>query len=107
MSSLPVTSSATYLDATVVVPQGKYHSPAAVGVSYRAEALFRLELEHGPNYLTVRDPKTGIFGQGEDVLAALQDFMRAAAEHRDVLERQPTLSEDLAAQLKYLRARVP
>jgi hypothetical protein len=67
---------------------------------------FSLELRRGDGYWTVTDGPTGIFGQGSDVLAAIRDFSSAVAEHLDVLERQRELSEELAWQLDYLRARV-
>lgn len=54
---------------------------------------------------TVRDIATGIFGSGSSEAEALRDFYSALFEHRDVLERQSELSDDLAAQLAYLRFR--
>ena len=54
----------------------------------------------------VHDRVTGIHGAGETPSEALGDFQRAAIEHLDVLERQDALSEDLQAQLLYLRERV-
>jgi hypothetical protein len=67
---------------------------------------FSIRFERGDGYWVVTDRPTGIFGQGEDVLAAVQDFQAAASEHLDVLERQAALSEELTWQLEYLRARV-
>lgn len=67
---------------------------------------FSIRFERGDGYWVVTDRPTGIFGQGEDVLAAVQDFQAAVSEHLDVLERQAALSEELAWQLEYLRARV-
>lgn len=55
---------------------------------------------------TVRDLHTGIFGAGDDVDTATDDFHLALREHLDVLERQPDLSEGLEAQLRYLRDRI-
>jgi hypothetical protein len=52
---------------------------------------------------TIRDVETGIFGAGATDADALRDFFAALDEHRDVLERQPALSAELAAQLEYLR----
>lgn len=54
----------------------------------------------------VTDRPSGIHGYGEDVVAALNDFMAAAREHLDVLERQEALSDDLIVQRDYLRARI-
>jgi hypothetical protein len=67
---------------------------------------FHLQVQRGEGYFTVTDEPTGIYGQGEDVSAAIRDFLTAVSEHLDVLERQPALSEELAWQLDYLRARV-
>jgi hypothetical protein len=50
--------------------------------------------------------ETGIFGHGDDALGAIRDFQAAIVEHLDVLERRPALSNELAWQLDYLRARV-
>lgn len=67
---------------------------------------FNIRFERGDGYWIVTDRPTGIFGQGEDALAAVQDFQTAVSEYLDVLERQPELSEELAWQLDYLRSRV-
>jgi hypothetical protein len=63
-------------------------------------------IEETDGVWTVRDLETGIFGSGDSELEALRDFRVALDEHRDVLERQPVLSDDLAAQLAYLRFRL-
>ena len=52
---------------------------------------------------TVTDTETGIFGVGSNEESALRDYFAALVEHRDVLASQPSLSEDLQAQLRYLR----
>lgn len=57
-------------------------------------------------YWIVRDTETGIFGHGDDLPAAVADFHIAAAQHLDVLEREPALSEELSRQREYLRARI-
>jgi hypothetical protein len=62
-----------------------------------------LEISESEGVWTVRDRETGIYGAGSTDAEALRDFRLALAEHRDVLERQPALSSDLAAQLEYLR----
>ncbi len=67
---------------------------------------FELQIERGDGYCTVTDGPTGIFGQGENAAAAIRDFFVAVSEHLDVLERQSALSEELAWQLEYLRARL-
>jgi hypothetical protein len=54
----------------------------------------------------VADQETGIYGAGASPSEALDDFLRAVKEHLDVLERQELLSDDLTAQLRYLRERV-
>lgn len=47
---------------------------------------------------------TGIFGSGQDPNEAFRDLFAALHEHRDVLERQESLSPGLQEQLEYLRA---
>jgi hypothetical protein len=72
----------------------------------RARPGFHLAVEHDADCWIVTDPETGVHGAGESPSDALADFLRAASEHVDVLERQPALSDDLAAQLRYLRDRI-
>jgi hypothetical protein len=63
-------------------------------------------VEEHDGHWTVRNPETGIFGSGPDRDAAVEDFERALREHLDVLGRQAELSDDLTAQLVYLRQRL-
>lgn len=86
-----------------------YRHPHTAYPSYRITPApsFSFELERGNGYWIVRDSETGIYGTAEDVLGALKDFFRAAAQHLDVLKRQEALSDELSWQLAYLRARVP
>lgn len=63
-------------------------------------------LEEHVGYWTIRDGFTGIFGSGATPEAAYEDFQRALREHLDVLSRQDVLSDDLSAQLAYLRHRL-
>jgi hypothetical protein len=65
-----------------------------------------LTYDEPQNRWTVAERETGIFGQGDTPSAAIADFQRAVLEHLDVLERQPALSDELAAQLEYLRERI-
>src|SRR5437879_532405 len=65
----------------------------------------RVELDG--DYLVASDTTTGIFGVGETLADTFSDLARALGEHRDLLERQPQLSPGLAAQLEYLRRRLP
>lgn len=68
---------------------------------------FAYEFQHDPSgYWTVLDRETGIFGHGEEFLDALRDFHLAVVQHLDVLEQESELSEELAWQLDYLRARI-
>lgn len=60
--------------------------------------------EHSDTGFVTSDLVTGIFGFGEDLNAAIVDLAAALQEHRDVLERQDSLSPDLQEQLNYLRA---
>jgi hypothetical protein len=63
-------------------------------------------LEEHDGVWILRDVETGIFGSGPDPDGANQDFQAALREHRDVLESQAALSDDLQAQLQYLRRRL-
>jgi hypothetical protein len=92
-------------------------SPSGTSVRYVASSLppsyrisvsptFEVTLHRGDGYWTVTDARTGIYGQGDDISAAIRDFLAAVSEHLDTLERQPSLSEELAWQLSYLRERV-
>jgi hypothetical protein len=92
-------------------------SPSGTTVRYVGSSLppsytisvspaFELTLHRGDGYWTVTDAPTGIYGQGDDISAAIRDFLAAVAEHLDTLERQTSLSEVLAWQLAYLRERV-
>lgn len=85
-----------------------YPYPEVSYASYRIipGPSFDLKLERGDGYWTVRDVETGIYGDAEDVLGALQDFYRAAEQHLSVLERQDALSKELSWQLEYLRVRI-
>src|SRR5437868_2242029 len=101
---MAVTASAS---AEVVVDSGAsvaYARRESSEASYAIPARpgFMLRVQHEAGLWTVVDRETGIFGSGENLSDAIGDFRRAAAEHLDVLERQPSLSEDLAAQLAYL-----
>jgi hypothetical protein len=69
-------------------------------------ASFNLELRRGDGYWIVRDTQTGIFGEAETIQEAIDDFYLAAAQQLHVLERQPTLSEELSWQREYLRSRI-
>jgi predicted RNase H-like HicB family nuclease len=73
---------------------------------FQGSPQFRVEVEREDQVWIVHDRVTGIHGAGETPSEALGDFQRAAMEHLDVLERQDALSEDLQAQLLYLRERV-
>ena len=72
----------------------------------RGRKRFQLQRQREGDTFLVTDLPTGIFGSGSDLNAAIRDFYVAAAEHLDVLERQDELSDELAAQREYLRARV-
>ena len=79
----------------------------STGVSYVAGGRsFFLDQQHVGGRWIVRDVPTGIFGQGDNLEDAAKDFGRAVREHLDVLNRQGILSDDLARQREYLRARL-
>jgi|SRR5215211_5745554 len=95
--------------ATELVGQSEYgETSAATGIEYTipGRPTFALELRRAGTAWTVEDMATGIHGAGETPTDALDDFRAAASEHRDVLERQDALAEDLARQLEYLRVRL-
>lgn len=78
---------------------------AAGQSSHLTFSVQELAEEHEGGW-TVRDIETGIFGTGSDMDAAVEDFSLALREHLDVLERQSALSEELEAQIRYLRRRL-
>jgi hypothetical protein len=62
-----------------------------------------VRIERAPaGYFTVVEAHTGIFGQGDSYIAAIDDFQVALREHCDVLSAQDRLSAELADQLEYL-----
>src|SRR5215207_2387055 len=73
-------------------------------ITYRITPQPGLQLrwQRAGDAYTVCEHRTGIFGHGPDLPAALDDLRQALAEHCDVLERQDALSDELAAQLEYL-----
>jgi hypothetical protein len=78
------------------------------GTSYsvRPPPAFQIVVEHGDGYTIIREANTGIFGSAPDIAEAFRDLRQAIAEHLDVLQRQPALSDELQWQLKYMQARV-
>jgi hypothetical protein len=102
------TASATSEVVTRIVGSDRYAPPERPHFSYAIPARpgFDLSIEHARGRWTVVDRETGVFGVGDDPSAAIRDFLRAVAEHVDLLERQDSLSDELEAQLIYLRARL-
>jgi hypothetical protein len=86
--------------------QEAIHTHAAVSeFDYKVFARpSRWKWRHSESGYVTADLVTGIFGFGEDLNAAIVDLAAALQEHRDVLERQDSLSPDLQDQLNYLRA---
>ena len=74
--------------------------------SIRSGPSLNVRLQRENDHWIALEVETGIFGYGDDPLGAVDDFQTAIVEHLDVLERRPALSDDLAWQLDYLRARV-
>jgi hypothetical protein len=84
-----------------------YSVHRSVGFSYLAGGrAFFLDRQRAGDAWIVRDIPTGIFGQGGTFEDAAEDFGRAVREHLDVLNRQDALSDELARQRDYLRARL-
>lgn len=107
-TDLPAEQSAPIISSPRGIPYRVTYvrSSAQPSYSVRVSPSFEVRFRRGDGYWTVTDAPTGIFGQGEDPSAAIRDFLAAVAEHLDTLERQTSLSEELAWQLAYLRARV-
>lgn len=106
---MTITASATDRDLVGAVDGASYGTPAADGpgsYTVRPSPAFDLDVERNGETWSVLDRETGIHGAGDTPTEALADFRRAAVEHLDVLERQDSLSNDLLAQLAYLRERV-
>lgn len=86
-----------------------YQRAAWSGMTYRLTPLpaLRVVVEHLEGGTTVvREQAIGIYGAGATIWDAWADFRAAVEEHVDVLERQDALSDVLAGQLAYLRARL-
>ena len=106
---MTVTASATDRDLIGDGEGASYGTPvreSAASYTVRSSPAFHLVLEPSGKTWTVIDRRTGIYGAGDTPIDALDDFRRAAMEHLDVLERQDSLSDDLTAQLQYLRERI-
>lgn len=67
---------------------------------------FELHYNRGNGYWMIWDAETAIYGYGRRLADARRDFQVAVVQHLDVLESEDRLSEELAWQLEYLRARV-
>jgi hypothetical protein len=81
-------------------------SPKPASYTVERAPSFQVAVHRTGETWTVADQETGIYGAGASPSEALDDFLRAVKEHLDVLERQELLSDDLTAQLRYLRERV-
>jgi hypothetical protein len=83
-------------------------SPAQAVISengYRAISRdIHCTVEQTETGFIAAEPVTGVFGFGRDLNEALHDLFFALHEHRDVLERQGSLSVGLQEQLAYLNA---
>lgn len=83
-------------------------TPLASPDDYQAPQRLPLKWTRHPGgavAFSVYDPVTGVFGSGADPRKALQDLSFALREHREVLERQDSLSPALQRQLDQLRRR--
>lgn len=60
-------------------------------------------LEIDRDNVVALEATTGIFGVGPTLADAVTDLRAALAEHRDVLRSEDKLSEELSAQLQFLR----
>ncbi len=86
------------------------HTEANAAYEIHPAALFDLEFDlhrhRGNGYWIVWEAQTGIHGYGRRLSQAREDFQVAVKQHLEVLEGEESLSEELAWQLEYLRARV-
>lgn len=57
----------------------------------------------GAEDVAIEDPATGVFGAGDDFLAAVADFQEALQDHLAVLAESGTLAPALQRQLDTLR----
>jgi hypothetical protein len=95
--------------AAVLQPRYSYaHEYSGYSYRMRSAPSFDLKAEYAPRgYWLVWNRPTGIFGEGDNLWEAVEDFERAAAGHLDVLEEErDTLPDGQLWQLDYLRARV-
>jgi predicted RNase H-like HicB family nuclease len=53
--------------------------------------------------VAVEDPMTGVFGVGDDLDAAIEDFQAALHDHLEVLASEDALAPPLRRQLELLR----
>jgi hypothetical protein len=106
MTTIEATSATTAVSAPSA-PATPYEArPVDGAYTLEARPWFDIEVRREKaGYWTVADRQTGIFGHGDDPLAALQDFNRSVTEHLEALEEESELSEDLERQLSYLRER--
>jgi hypothetical protein len=65
-----------------------------------------VEIRESSSYISVSDKGSGIYGVGESVSAAIEDFRAALIEYRDVLARRDDLSPGLRRLLAQLAALV-
>lgn len=86
----------------------RYTSSGAGDYAYaiRSGPSLNVRLQRENDHWIALEVETGIYGYGDDALEAVNDFQTAIVEHLDVLERRPALSNELAWQLDYLRARI-
>jgi hypothetical protein len=112
-AELPVRAAHTTSDRVSIVARttstsrgllGGEHSQARVALVLEGlsqPVWVRLERDHGVT--SVADVATGVFGAGNSLQAAVQDFRSALEEHLAVLSAQPELAPDLRYQLEVLR----
>jgi len=67
----------------------------------------RVRIDQDSDLTSVADIETGVFGAGDTLQAAVEDFRAALQDHLTVLAQQPALSPDLQHQLEFLRSYFP
>lgn len=87
---------------TRVVPDPPRGTPTLIVLPGLRRAL-SVRVYRAAEDVAVEDPATGIFGSGEDLPAAVQDFQEALRDHLAILAEDEALAPALQHQLEILR----
>ena len=84
---------------TKIIYRGRVELTALFADSGLSVRLYRTDED-----TAVEDPATGVFGTGDDLPAAVQDFQDALQDHLNVLAGEDALAPPLQRQLEILRS---